>query len=92
MKRVQLAVAVLALLPALLFGQTKWKFDQAHSGIGFSVSHMVISEVTGNFRSFDGNVASAKDNDFSDAKVDFVVKVGSVNTDNEKRDQHLKSE
>lgn len=81
----------------LLFGfislsaQTKWAIDKTHSGVQFSVSHLVISEVSGQFKSFDGSIEAAKD-DFSDAKIDFSIDVASINTDNEKRDEHLKSD
>lgn len=81
----------------LLFGfislsaQTKWAIDKTHSGVQFSVSHLVISEVSGQFKSFDGSIEAAKD-DFSDAKIDFSIDVASINTDNEKRDAHLKSD
>ncbi|MEW6702092.1 MAG: YceI family protein [Bacteroidota bacterium] len=81
----------------LLFGfislnaQIKWAIDKTHSGVQFSVSHLVISEVSGQFKSFDGSIEAAKD-DFTDAKIDFSVDVASISTENEKRDTHLKSD
>ncbi|MBI5730700.1 MAG: YceI family protein [Ignavibacteriales bacterium] len=71
--------------------QTKWTIDNAHSKVQFTVTHLIISEVTGQFKSFDGNIESSKD-DFSDAKIDFSADIASINTDNEKRDTHLKSD
>jgi polyisoprenoid-binding protein YceI len=71
--------------------QTTWKVDKAHSNVKFAVSHMVVSEVEGSFRMFDGSLVASKA-DLSDAKVNFSVDVASVNTDNEKRDGHLKSD
>ncbi|MEK6757454.1 MAG: YceI family protein [Bacteroidota bacterium] len=68
-----------------------WRIDKAHTSVGFAVRHMVISEVTGNFRDFDITVNSTKE-DFSDAVVDANIKVASINTDNERRDNHLKSD
>jgi polyisoprenoid-binding protein YceI len=79
-----------AMLPTLLFAQTKWNIDKAHSSVGFTVTHMVISEVDGSFKSFNGSIAS-KNADFTDAEIDFTVEVSSINTDNEMRDNHLKS-
>lgn len=81
---------------ALLVGnaagaQTKWKVDKTHSNVKFSVQHMVISEVEGNFKMFDGTMENTKA-DFSDAKINFSVDVASVNTDNENRDGHLKAD
>jgi len=52
---------------------------------------MVVSEVEGNFKMFDGTVEHTKP-DFTDAKINFTVDVASVNTDNERRDGHLKSD
>ena len=69
----------------------KWAVDKAHSSIKFTVTHMVISEVEGSFKIFDGTVEHTKD-DFSDAKINFSIDVNSVNTDNENRDKHLKSD
>ncbi len=70
---------------------TKWAVDKAHSSIKFTVTHMVISEVEGSFKVFDGTVEHTKD-DFSDAKINFSIDVNSINTDNENRDKHLKSD
>ncbi|GEO11397.1 YceI family protein [Segetibacter aerophilus] len=69
----------------------KWVIDKSHSNVKFSVTHLVVSEVEGNFKMFDGNMENAK-NDFSDAKINFTVDVNSINTENEMRDKHLKSD
>ncbi|MCF1715222.1 YceI family protein [Flavihumibacter sp. RY-1] len=71
--------------------QTKWKLDKGHSSVRFSVNHMVVSEAEGTFKMWDGTVENSKD-DFSDAKINFTVDVNSINTDNERRDGHLKSD
>lgn len=68
---------------------TKWTLDKGHSNVKFTVTHMVVSEVDGTFKNFDGTIESSKP-DFSDAVVNFTVDVTSVNTDNENRDKHLK--
>ena len=68
-----------------------WTADKAHTSVKFSVSHLVISDVEGVFKSFDGTMESSAP-DFSDAKINFTVDVNSLNTDNEKRDGHLKSD
>lgn len=70
---------------------TKWKLDKGHSNVRFTVTHMVVSEVDGAFKIYDGTLEHTKP-DFSDAKVAFTVDVASVNTDNERRDGHLKSD
>lgn len=52
---------------------------------------MVVSEVEGMFRDFSGTIISSSP-DFTDAKINFTVKAASVFTDNDSRDEHLKSE
>ena len=92
MKRFILFLALTILGTGSLMAQNSvWTLDKAHSSIGFSVRHMVISEVTGNFKDFDISFTSSKD-DYSDAAVDVSIKVASVNTDNERRDGHLKTD
>jgi polyisoprenoid-binding protein YceI len=78
------------LLIATVSAQTKWKVEKSHSNINFAVAHLVVSEVTGKFKEFTGTVESAKD-DFSDMKVDIAIKASSIDTDEPKRDGHLKS-
>jgi polyisoprenoid-binding protein YceI len=77
--------------PSAAQAVTKWTIDKAHSNVKFTVTHMVVSEVDGAFRSFDGTVEHSKP-DFSDAKVNFTIDVSSIDTDNERRDGHLKSD
>ncbi len=92
MKRFILLFAVTILGAGSLMAQKSgWTLDRAHSSIGFSVRHMVISEVTGNFKDFDITFSSSK-GDYSDATVIASIKVASINTDNERRDGHLKTD
>lgn len=69
----------------------KWTLDKPHTNVKFTVTHMVVSEVEGHFKTFDGTMESSK-TDYSDAVINFTVDVSSVNTDNENRDKHLKSD
>ncbi|HAP36117.1 MAG TPA: polyisoprenoid-binding protein [Bacteroidetes bacterium] len=78
------------MIAATVTAQNKWKIDKSHSNINFSVSHLVVSEVTGKFKDFSGTVESMKD-DFSDMKLDIAIRANSVDTDEPKRDGHLKS-
>ncbi len=89
MKRISLLVAAVVLGTAA-FAQTTWNIDKVHSKIGFSVTHMVVAETEGVFKDYDAKVVS-KSNDFNGAEVTFTAKVASINTDNERRDGHLKS-
>lgn len=82
---------ILGLFVLNATAQTAWVVDPVHSKVNFSVAHLVISEVDGTFKSFDGTLESSKV-DFNDAKISFSIDVSSINTDNEKRDGHLQSE
>jgi polyisoprenoid-binding protein YceI len=68
-----------------------WKTDPTHSNVKFTVTHLVVSEMDGHFKNFEGTLTSAKP-DFSDAQIEFTVDVASVNTENADRDAHLKSD
>lgn len=68
-----------------------WAIDNSHSQVMFTVSHLVISEVTGNFKTFNGSVTS-KSSDFTDAAIAFNIDVKSINTESEMRDTHLKGD
>lgn len=70
--------------------KTTWNLDKAHSSVHFSVAHMVISEVEGKFTDFNADLKADKP-DFTDANGTFTVALKSVNTDNDKRDEHLRS-
>jgi polyisoprenoid-binding protein YceI len=91
MEKIKFAFLALLLSVTTFAQSTAWKFDPAHTQIRFSVTHMVISEVTGDFKKFDGDVKS-NGTDFSNALINFTADVNSINTDNEKRDGHLKSD
>ncbi len=71
--------------------QVKWKLDNAHSKVGFSVTHMMISETEGFFKTYGGEVQSKSETDFTNATITFTTDANSINTDNEQRDGHLKS-
>lgn len=68
-----------------------YSLDPLHSEITFKVKHMMITNVTGSFGKFDVTVTAEK-SDFSDAKITFEAAVDSINTNNEQRDTHLKSD
>jgi polyisoprenoid-binding protein YceI len=85
-----LAAATLITISAT--AQTNWNVDASHSKLGFAVTHMMVSETEGKFKIYEGKVSSLKsDADFTDASIFFNVDATSINTDDEKRDGHLKS-
>lgn len=85
---------ILSLLLLAMFSakaqETKWTFDKTHSKIQFDVTHMVISEVSGQFGDYEGTVL-VNNADFSDAQINFSIDVKSIDTDDEGRDKHLRS-
>src|SRR3546814_4749104 len=90
MKKVFSLIAVALLSTSLLFGQSTWKADPAHSKITFSVVHMGISDVACLFNTFDVSIEASKD-DFSDSSFDMSIDVSSIDTEIEHRDDHLRS-
>jgi polyisoprenoid-binding protein YceI len=69
---------------------TKWTIDQSHSKIGFKVKHLMISNVRGDFKEFEGTVTTEGD-DLSTAVVSFSLNAASIFTEVADRDAHLKS-
>lgn len=69
---------------------TKWVLDPTHSELTFKVKHLMISNVKGEFRNFNASIVS-QGNDFSKANVTANILADSVYTNNDDRDNHLKS-
>jgi polyisoprenoid-binding protein YceI len=89
MKKLNLLIGLL-IAGSAAFAQTTWVADPNHSKVGFNVTHMAVAEVEGKFNEYEAAVLSKSD-DFNGAEVTFKAKTASVNTENEKRDGHLKS-
>lgn len=68
----------------------KWEIDSSHSGIHFSVRHMVIAKVRGQFSRWSGSIA-VEDGDLARAAVNVVIDASSIDTGVADRDTHLKS-
>jgi polyisoprenoid-binding protein YceI len=90
MKKIILLLAFVTLQTAL-FAQGTWKLDKMHSSLKFTVTHLSVSDVDGNFKDFDVTINTTKP-DFSDAKFSLTANVASINTDNDMRDADLKSD
>lgn len=69
---------------------TKWVMDPMHSEVQFKVKHLVISTVSGFFKSFEGTIESESE-DFEDASIEFSMDIDSIDTNQTMRDDHLKS-
>lgn len=91
MKKFTVCLVLLTALtvPALVFASS-WQIDPEHSTIGFSIRHMMISNVKGVFERFTG-VVSIDDKDIAKSTAKAVIETASINTRIEKRDEHLKS-
>ena|SRR5438874_3533864 len=72
--------------------RTTWKADPAHSEIQFKVRHLMITTVTGYFKTFDLEVETEGDDFTKATKIEFTADIESITTNNEQRDTHLKSE
>lgn len=88
MKKVVFMLSVIAC--ATLSAQSTWKADNAHSKVGFAISHLMISEVEGRFGEFD--ITAEADEAFSQPNFTVEIKTSSIDTENERRDGHLRSD
>jgi polyisoprenoid-binding protein YceI len=70
--------------------QTKWSIDHAHSVISFKVRHLMITQVRGEFKTFDASIYTTG-KDFTTAEIDLWIDPSSIATGDAKRDEHLKS-
>lgn len=88
--RITAIIASLTLaLPTLSIAST-WNIDPDHSNIGFKVRHLMVSNVKGNFVKHSG-VVEINDKDITKSKVNVTIETGSINTNVQKRDEHLRS-
>ena len=70
--------------------KTNWALDASHSGVDFSVKHMMFATVKGGFEKFDAKIV-ADPADLTTAEIEFTVDLASVSTRNDDRDNHLRS-
>jgi polyisoprenoid-binding protein YceI len=84
-----LVIAVAIALPALANADT-WHIDPAHTNVEFTVRHMMISNIKGQFQKTSGTI-TVDGNDPASAKIDATIDASSIDTRVEKRDAHLKS-
>lgn len=90
MKKITLILVAFIALTAFTTAVTTWQNDDAHSQLGFTVTHLGIADVSGTFNDFDVTVNSSKP-DFSDATFELTTKIASIDTRVEARNNHLKS-
>lgn len=68
----------------------KWNIDASHTNVGFSVKHMMVSKVRGQFGVFEGSI-DGNPEDLKNAKIEFKIDAASIDTKSEDRDNHLRS-
>ncbi|TYB41208.1 YceI family protein [Actinomadura chibensis] len=66
-----------------------WTIDPAHSGVGFTIRHMMVSKVRGRFGTFEGTITTGADP--LDSSVAATIDLTSVDTGNAQRDEHVRS-
>ncbi len=81
---------IIALSLPALASATIWNIDPEHSNIGFKVRHLMISNVKGNFEKHKG-VVEINDQDITKSRVEVSIDTASINTNVQKRDDHLRS-
>jgi polyisoprenoid-binding protein YceI len=87
----RITALALAMAPALAFGQAAtWNVDSSHTRAGFSVKHLVISDVKGEFAKTEGK-AQIDESDLAKSSVEVTIDAASIDTRDAKRDAHLKS-
>lgn len=91
----KLALLSITAISALLFSfkliePSTWDLDRSHAKLGFSITHLLVSDVEGSFKSFNSKITSTKA-DFSDAIVELSADANSIDTDDAKRDDHLRN-
>jgi polyisoprenoid-binding protein YceI len=90
-KMKKLFFAIVFLTHASAFAQTTtWKNDKMHSKLTFAVTHLLVSDVDGLFKTFDVTITTTKA-DFSDAVFELSADAASINTEVEYRDNDLRS-
>lgn len=67
-----------------------WIIDSTHSGIHFSVRHLVVAKVRGHFRAFSGSI-TLDEQDITQSAVSANIEAASIDTGVEARDNHLRS-
>lgn len=86
---VSISTIIALALPAFAFATT-WTIDPDHSNVGFKVRHLMVSNVKGNFEKHTG-VVEINDKDITKSKVEVSIDTNSINTNVQKRDEHLRS-
>ena len=90
-QKIQVLVMFVAFLTSsVVFAADTYTIDPAHTSFGFTVKHMMISNVPGEFDKFSGEIVYSP-TDLANSSANVSIDVASINTRIDKRDAHLKS-
>ena len=89
-KHLAVAAAAVALAAPALAESTVWKFDPSHSHASFTVRHLVVSNVRGEFRKVEGTLY-LDEKDVTKSRVEATLDAASIDTRVQDRDNHLRS-
>lgn len=90
LKSLVLSLSVALAGTAAAFAADEYTIDKAHSSVAFSVKHMVVNNVKGLFEDYSGTILY-DEKDITKSSVKAVIKTASIDTGNEKRDEHLRN-
>jgi len=89
--RIVATCAVSTLIASTALALDTYKVDPAHSSVNFLIDHMVVNTVHGRFRQFEGTITVDPDNGNALTVASGTIQAKSIDTDIEKRDNHLRS-
>jgi polyisoprenoid-binding protein YceI len=89
-KRIVVSFLLILLAATFALSQQTYVVDPAHTNVGFSAKHLVISTVSGRFKDFTGTIVYDEKN-IANSSVTGTINSGSIDTGNQDRDNHLKS-
>ncbi len=84
-----LLIVALVSVAAVNIASTPWTVDKSHSAVTFSVRHF-FTPVNGKFNDYTANITFAAD-DLKNSSIEVTIPIDAIDTDNEKRDGHLKT-
>jgi len=90
MRAIPALLATLLIATAASADSAEWAVDASHSRVGFKISHLVVSSVSGQFKDYTAKV-ELDETALTKSTADLTIKVGSIDTGDAKRDEHLKS-
>ncbi len=85
----KIVIVLIVIANTVQAQNTNWNIDSSHSSIRFNIDHLV-SETTGEFNKYNATIKSDK-SDFSDAVFEITIDASSIDTNDKKRDEHLRN-